>query len=181
MNLDLATVQADIWAKRGEADDIYELDPLLEEEEANTRSAIGRLVDELAHQGHLLFRHKEGLKCKACNVYRADRQFNFWSRTLRVPRCLERASKTQRAWAATFGMWVLRGTRVERRGLVCRDVGSLDELGDWVVEGRVTSGTARSGPGGDKMGAHRANYERSCPSATVQEPVFVTNEIDNAR
>ena len=31
-------------------------------------SAIGRLVDELAHQGHLLARHKEGLKCNACNV-----------------------------------------------------------------------------------------------------------------
>ena len=25
------------------------------------------------------------LKCKACNVYRADRQFNFWSRTPCVP------------------------------------------------------------------------------------------------
>lgn len=80
----LALVQADIWAKRGEAGDIYELDPLPEVEDACTRSAIGRLVDELAHRGHLLVRHKKGLKCKACNVHRADRQFNFWSRTIYV-------------------------------------------------------------------------------------------------
>ena len=44
----LALVQADIWAKRGEASDIYELDLLLRDEEACTKSAIGRLVDELA-------------------------------------------------------------------------------------------------------------------------------------
>ena len=37
----LALVQSDIWAKRGEAGDIYELHPLLKEEEACTRSAIG--------------------------------------------------------------------------------------------------------------------------------------------
>ena len=73
----LALVQADIWAERGEAGEICELDPLLEEEEVCTRSAIGRLVDELAHQGHLLARHNNGLQCKACNVYRADRQFKF--------------------------------------------------------------------------------------------------------
>ena len=48
----LAPMQADFWAKRGEAGDIYELDPPLEEEEVNTRSAIERLVEELAHQGH---------------------------------------------------------------------------------------------------------------------------------
>ena len=59
---------------------------VLKEEEACTRSAIGRLVDELAHQGHLLARQNKGLKCKACNVYRADRQFNLWSRTPCVPR-----------------------------------------------------------------------------------------------
>ena len=28
---------------------------------------------------------KKGLKCKACNVYRADRQFSFWNRTLLCP------------------------------------------------------------------------------------------------
>ena len=71
---------------QAESSDIHELDPLLEEEEARTRSAIGRLVDELAHQGHLFVRHDKGLKCKGCNVYRADRQFNFWSRTPCVPR-----------------------------------------------------------------------------------------------
>ena len=84
----LALVQADIWAKRGEAGDIYELDPLLEVE-ACTKSAVGRLVDELAHQDHVLVRHNKGLTCKACNVYRADRQFNFWSRTPCVPRSCE--------------------------------------------------------------------------------------------
>ena len=73
--------QKNVWL----AGDINELDLLLEEEERNTLFAIGRLVEELAHQGHLFVRHKEGLKCQACNVYR-DRQSNFWSRTLCVPR-----------------------------------------------------------------------------------------------
>ena len=44
----LSLVQADIWAKHCEAADIYELDPLLEVEEACTRSAVERLVGELA-------------------------------------------------------------------------------------------------------------------------------------
>ena len=48
----LALVQADIWAKRSEAGDIYELDPLLVEETTCTRTAFSTLVDELAHQGH---------------------------------------------------------------------------------------------------------------------------------
>ena len=82
----LALVQADIWAKRGAAGDIYELEPLVVAEETRTRSAIGKLVDELAQQDHLLVRHNKGLKCKACNVYRADRQFTFWIRTPCVPR-----------------------------------------------------------------------------------------------
>ena len=43
----LALVQADIWAKRG-AGDIYELEPLVVAEETRTRSAIGKMVDELA-------------------------------------------------------------------------------------------------------------------------------------
>ena len=43
----LALVQADIWAKRG-AGDIYELEPLVVAEETCTRSAIGKMVDELA-------------------------------------------------------------------------------------------------------------------------------------
>ena len=82
----LALVQADIWAKRGAAGDIYELEPLLAVEETCTRSAIGKLVDELAQQGHLLVRHNKGSRCKACNVYRADRKFSFWNRTPCVPR-----------------------------------------------------------------------------------------------
>ena len=51
----LALVQADIWAKRGAAGDIYELEPLLAVKETCTRSAVGKLVDELAQQGTCLF------------------------------------------------------------------------------------------------------------------------------
>ena len=82
----LALVQADIWAKRCAAGDICELELLLAVEETCTSSAIGKLVDELAQPGHLLVRHNKGLKCKACNVYRADRHFSFWNRTPCVPR-----------------------------------------------------------------------------------------------
>ena len=82
----LALVQADIWAKRSEAGDIYELDPLLVEETTCMRTAFSTLVDELAHQGHLLVRHNEGLRCKACNVYIAYKQFRFWSSHPCVPR-----------------------------------------------------------------------------------------------
>ena len=82
----LALVQADIWAKRNEAGDIYELDPLLEEEATCTRTVFSKLVDDLAHQGHLLVRHNKGLRCNVCNVYRADRQFSFWSRHPCSPR-----------------------------------------------------------------------------------------------
>ena len=86
IGIGVAMVQADIWGKRGAAGDIYELEPLVVAEETCTRSANGKLVDELAQQGHLLVRHNKGLKCKACNVYRADRQFSFWNRTPCVPR-----------------------------------------------------------------------------------------------
>ena len=55
----LALVQADIWAKRSEAGDIYELDPLVVGEATCTRTAFSTLVDELAHQGHLLVRHNK--------------------------------------------------------------------------------------------------------------------------
>ena len=82
----LALVQADTWAKRSEAGDIYELDPLLVEEGTCTRAVFSTLVDDLAHQGHLLVRHTIGLRCKVCNVYRADRQFRIWSRHRCVPR-----------------------------------------------------------------------------------------------
>ena len=82
----LALVQADIWAKRSEAGDIYELDPLLVEETTCTRTAFSTLVDELAHQGHSLVRHNKGLRCKVCNVYRAYKQFKFWSSHPCVPR-----------------------------------------------------------------------------------------------
>ena len=62
----LALVQADIWTKRGAADDIYELEPLVVAEETCS--------GKLAQQRHLLIRHNRGLKCRACNMDRADRQ-----------------------------------------------------------------------------------------------------------
>ena len=43
-------------------------------------------MDELAHQSHLLVRHNKGLRCKVCNVYKANRQFRFWSRHPCFPR-----------------------------------------------------------------------------------------------
>ena len=55
-------------------------------EEMSTRSAIEKVGDDLAQQGHLLIRHNSGLKCKACNLYRANRQLSFWKRTPCVPR-----------------------------------------------------------------------------------------------
>ena len=82
----LALVQADIWGKRSEAGDIYELDPLVVEEATCTRTAFSTLVDDLAHQGHLLVRHNKGLRCKVCNMYRAYKQFRFWSSHPCVPR-----------------------------------------------------------------------------------------------
>ena len=79
--------------KRGPAIDIYELEPMLAVEETCT----GKLAHELAQQGHLLVRHNKGLKCKACNVYRADRQFNFRNRTPCVPRpCAETEQRVHR-------------------------------------------------------------------------------------
>ena len=82
----LALVQADIWAKRSEAGDIYELGPLVVEEATCTRTAFSTLVDELVHQGHLLVRHNKGLRCKVCSMYRAYKQFRFWSSHPCVPR-----------------------------------------------------------------------------------------------
>ena len=82
----LALVQADMWAKRGAAGDIYELEPLVVAEEMSTRSVIEKVVDELAQQVHLLIRHNRGLKCKACNLCRVNRQFSLWNRTPCVPR-----------------------------------------------------------------------------------------------
>ena len=79
-------MKADTWTKRSEAGDIYELDPLLVEEATCTRTAFSTLVDELAHQGHLLVRHNKGLRCKVCNVCRAYKQFRFWSSHPCVPR-----------------------------------------------------------------------------------------------
>ena len=79
-------MQADIWAKRSEAGDIYELDPLLVEETTRTRTVFSTLVDELAHQGHLLVRHDKGLRFKVCNMYRAYKPLRFWSSHPCVPR-----------------------------------------------------------------------------------------------
>ena len=73
----LALVQADIWAKRGAAGDIYELEPLVVAEETSTRSAIEKVVDELAQQGHRLIRRSRGLKCRACNMYPRQQTIHF--------------------------------------------------------------------------------------------------------
>ena len=66
--------------------DIHELEPLVVAEETCTRSAVGKMADELAQQGHSVIRHNRGLECRACNMYRANRQFSFWNRTPCVPR-----------------------------------------------------------------------------------------------
>ena len=81
----LATRKHELW-ECGAAGDIYELEPLVVAEETSTRSATEKVVDELAQQGHLLIRHHRRLKCKACNLYRANRQLSFWNRTPCVPR-----------------------------------------------------------------------------------------------
>ena len=50
----LALAQADTWAKREVAGDIYELDELLESAEVSTLSSLEKLVQEIANTGHLL-------------------------------------------------------------------------------------------------------------------------------
>ena len=50
----LALAQADTWAKREVAGDIYELDELLESAEVSTLSSLEKLVREIANTGHLL-------------------------------------------------------------------------------------------------------------------------------
>ena len=40
-------------------------------------------VGEIANTSHLLVRHRSDLRCQACNIYRACRQFKFWANTLR--------------------------------------------------------------------------------------------------
>ena len=67
------------WDKHSEAGDIYELDPLLAEETTCVRTVFGQLVDELAQQGRLLVRHNKGLRCKACDGCRDNRQFKFFT------------------------------------------------------------------------------------------------------
>ena len=62
----LALVQADMWAKRSEVGDIFELDPLLVEEATCTRTVFSALVDELAHQGHSLVRHRSAMQSLQC-------------------------------------------------------------------------------------------------------------------
>ena len=67
------------------AGDIYELDVLLEPTEFTTQSSIERLVGELGNAGHLLVRHRKGMRCGTCNIYRACRQFKFRTKTQCVP------------------------------------------------------------------------------------------------
>ena len=80
----LAVVQADIWAKRGEPDGIYELDPL-------PKQAHGLL------SGGWWMSWLTSFTCKAWRVYGADRQFKIWSRTLCNPRpCVATLSPVSR-------------------------------------------------------------------------------------
>ena len=100
----LALVQADIWATRGAAGDLSELEHLLAVKETCTKSAIGKLVDGLAQQGHLLIRHHKGLRCTACSVYRADRQLSFWNQHnayADVSACGKSVFPTARAFATS--------------------------------------------------------------------------------
>ena len=82
----LALAQADIWAKCGEAGDVYELEALLKPMEVTTLSSIERLVGEVGNAGHLLVTHRNGMRCWACNTYRARRQFKNLSESPCVPR-----------------------------------------------------------------------------------------------
>ena len=64
----LDLVQADIWTKRDEAGDIYELDGLLEPTEVSTLSFSENKVGEIANTEHLLVRLGNGLRCQGCNI-----------------------------------------------------------------------------------------------------------------
>ena len=81
----LAPVQADIRVKREEAGDNHELDEMLEPAEVSTLSSCEKLVGEIANTGLLLVRHRSGLRCQACNIYRARRPFFLRSKTHCVP------------------------------------------------------------------------------------------------
>ena len=56
---------------------------LLETAVVSTMSSFEKLVGEIANTSHLLVRHRSDLRCQACNIYRACRQFKFWANTLR--------------------------------------------------------------------------------------------------
>ena len=58
----LALVQADTWAKREVARDIYELDELLDSAEVSTLSSLEKLVGEIANTGHLLASEVPGMQ-----------------------------------------------------------------------------------------------------------------------
>ena len=81
----LAMAQADIWTKREEADEIYELVPLKELEVATTHSSIVRLVGEIGKARKILERHKSGMRCRNSDIHRAHRKFHLWRKTPRKP------------------------------------------------------------------------------------------------
>ena len=56
---------------------------LLETAVVSTLSSFEKLVGEIANTSHLLVRHRSDLRCQACNIYRACRQFKFWANNLR--------------------------------------------------------------------------------------------------
>ena len=141
----LALVQADIWAKRGAAGDIDELEPLVAAEETRTTSAVETVVDELAQQGHLLIRHNRGLKCEACNLRRANRQFSFWNRTPHVqpmssPNSETRKDSTTRVLRKNLILTPHRSVRTSQALTVTRS----DSLSLCLLELKVTLHTLHS-------------------------------------
>ena len=88
----LALVQADIWAKREVAGDIYELDEWLEPAEVSTLSSLEKLVGEIADTEHLFVRHRSGLRCQAYNLYSARVYFSMFCYTAH---CGSRAGRAQ--------------------------------------------------------------------------------------
>ena len=64
----LALVQADIWAKRNEAGDIYELDPCWRKRQYARGLLSARWLMSWPTKAIYLFATTKGLRCEVCNV-----------------------------------------------------------------------------------------------------------------
>ena len=73
----LALVQADIWAKRGAAGDMYELEPLVVAEETCTRSAIETVVDEPGSTGPLAHSSQQRREMQGLQSVRSQQTIQF--------------------------------------------------------------------------------------------------------